>query len=170
MQYISQISKGDHTRTYLLGTIDNRNLGFTFRMDLALTSNSLCSITGLHLFPLVVSSISRKLPVPKMKIISNDSPGLIRSRFRTDSILMKNKDSKTDFSISNPDFNFHQFRSKLVLRWEYKAGSAFYLVWAQDRTGYEQAGPFAFNDGFSRMFDIFPRNIFMFKFNYWFSL
>jgi hypothetical protein len=139
-------------------------------MDLALTPELTLQYYGS---PFV--SIGRFLDFKKVTSPKNENyserfasltPVKVSNRFDFD----ENKDSKTDFSISNPDFNFHQFRSNLVLRWEYKAGSAFYLVWAQDRTGYEQAGPFAFNDGFSRMFDIFPRNIFMFKFNYWFSL
>lgn len=37
LQYIQQIQKQDGSTSYLLGTIDNRNLGLTFRMDLAIT-------------------------------------------------------------------------------------------------------------------------------------
>ena len=81
----------------------------------------------------------------------------------------RNGDGVADYSIPNPDFNFQQFRGNLVLRWEYKAGSTFYFVWAQDRTKFEPAGPFDFSKGFKRMFNIYPNNIFMIKFNYWFS-
>ena len=31
-------------------------------------------------------------------------------------------------------------------------------------------GSFSFNIGYNRMFDLFPTNIFMFKFNYWISI
>jgi hypothetical protein len=37
----------------------------------------------------------------------------------------------SDYTINNPDFSFVQFRSNLVLRWEYIAGSELYLVWSQ---------------------------------------
>src|SRR5688500_6086150 len=43
----------------------------------------------------------------------------------------ENLDGQTDYTFSLPDFNFIQFRSNLVLRWEYVAGSEFYLVWSQ---------------------------------------
>ena len=46
----------------------------------------------------------------------------------------ENRDGTTDYSFSKPDFNFVQFRSNLVVRWEYKAGSEFYLVWSQGNT------------------------------------
>jgi hypothetical protein len=38
------------------------------------------------------------------------------------------------YQFSRPDFNFVQFRSNLVVRWEYKAGSEVYLVWSQGNT------------------------------------
>ena len=31
--------------------------------------------------------------------------------------------SRIDYSIDNPDFNFHEFRSNLVAKWEYRLGS-----------------------------------------------
>ena len=31
------------------------------------------------------------------------------------------------------DFNVRSFRSNLVLRWEWRPGSIFYMVWQQDR-------------------------------------
>ncbi len=44
----------------------------------------------------------------------------------------ENKDGTTDYEIYNPNFNFLQFRSNAVLRWEYKPGSALFLVWTQN--------------------------------------
>jgi hypothetical protein len=37
------------------------------------------------------------------------------------------------FDFSNPDFNFRSFRGNAVLRWEYRPGSALFLVWQQGR-------------------------------------
>jgi hypothetical protein len=52
----------------------------------------------------------------------------------------ENGDGAPDYSFSKPDFNFVQFRSNLVVRWEYKPGSELYLVWSQGNT------PNAFSD------------------------
>ncbi len=46
----------------------------------------------------------------------------------------ENRDGLTDYSFNKPDFNFVQFRSNLVARWEYKPGSEVYLVWSQGST------------------------------------
>jgi hypothetical protein len=49
-------------------------------------------------------------------------------------LVDENHDGKTDYNFSKPDFNFVQFRSNLVLRWEYIAGSEVFLVWSQGST------------------------------------
>jgi hypothetical protein len=73
------------------------------------------------------------------------------------------------YSFSNPDFNFASLRGNAVLRWEYRPGSALYLVWTQSRTDNENFGDFQFNHSMSRLWDARPDNIFMLKFTYWWS-
>ncbi|MBR9921204.1 MAG: carbohydrate binding family 9 domain-containing protein [Bacteroidetes bacterium] len=43
----------------------------------------------------------------------------------------QDKDGIVDYSFGDPDFNFMQFRSNMVARWEYKPGSELFLVWSQ---------------------------------------
>ncbi len=45
------------------------------------------------------------------------------------------EDGNTAFSFGKPDFSFVQFRSNLVVRWEYIPGSEVFLVWSQGVTG-----------------------------------
>ncbi len=47
----------------------------------------------------------------------------------------ENLDGNTDYEIEDPDFSLVQFRSNLVLRWEYIPGSEIFLVWSQGVTG-----------------------------------
>ena len=49
-------------------------------------------------------------------------------------LIDENRDTTTDYSISNPDFSFIQFQSNLVARWEYIPGSEIFLVWSQGLT------------------------------------
>lgn len=49
-------------------------------------------------------------------------------------LIDENHDGITDYSFDAPDFNFVQFRSNLVARWEYKSGSELYLVWSQNNS------------------------------------
>jgi len=75
-------------------------------------------------------------------------------------------DGTTDYSFSKPNYNFGQFRSNLVLRWEYLPGSALYLVWSQGRTDSSSLGEFDFNQNVGDLFGIYPHDIFLLKFSY----
>jgi len=69
--------------------------------------------------------------------------------------------------IPNPDFNILSFRSNAVLRWEWRPGSTLYLVWAQNRFGYQ---PTARLVGFGDLADSFGArgdNFFAVKVSYW---
>ena len=47
----------------------------------------------------------------------------------------ENKDGTVDYSFDEPDFAFVQYRSNLVVRWEYIPGSEIFLVWSQGVNG-----------------------------------
>ena len=79
-------------------------------------------------------------------------------------------DGVTDYGFTNPDFNFQEFRSNLVVRWEYKLGSTLYLVWQHSRTGRNNDPDHSLSNNFGYLWDIYPTDVFMLKFNYWFSL
>jgi hypothetical protein len=49
-------------------------------------------------------------------------------------------DGASTFTLRNLDFNVRSFRSNVVLRWEWRPGSTFYLVWQQDRRISEGVG------------------------------
>ena len=82
----------------------------------------------------------------------------------------ENLDGTTDYSFDDPNFAFVQFRSNLVLRWEYIPGSEIFFVWSQGITGFGDA----LND-FDTIIDnqIFsqkPENTFLIKATYRFVL
>ena len=73
------------------------------------------------------------------------------------------------YSFANPDFSFRQFRSNLVARWEYKPGSAVYVVWSQGRTSDEPYWQDAFRTNWNGLWSARPDNVFLVKLSYWFS-
>jgi hypothetical protein len=80
----------------------------------------------------------------------------------------ENSDGTADYSFNTPDFNFVQFRSNLIVRWEYKPGSELYLVWSQGNTPDASAGIDSpvFNSLFDYAFAEQSRNIFLIKWTY----
>lgn len=65
-------------------------------------------------------------------------------------------------------FNFKQFNSNVVVRWEYRPGSALFVVWQQGRQDSESLyGSRSFRGDLSRLFDAHPDNTFLIKMSYW---
>ncbi|HET7109685.1 MAG TPA: DUF5916 domain-containing protein, partial [Gemmatimonadales bacterium] len=65
-------------------------------------------------------------------------------------------------------FNFQQFRSNVVFRWEYRAGSTLFLVWSQGREkSLALEGNKSFGGNFGDLFDQRANNTFLVKVSYW---
>ena len=67
----------------------------------------------------------------------------------------------------NPDFNYRSFRTTNVLRWEYKPGSALFVVWQQGREDVLDTGRFRFGRDLGGTFDAPAHNVFLVKMSYW---
>ncbi|MGE0865684.1 MAG: DUF5916 domain-containing protein [Vicinamibacterales bacterium] len=68
------------------------------------------------------------------------------------------------------DFNIRSFRTTNVLRWEYKPGSALFLVWQQGKSEDQEYGDFRFRRDFGGVFSAPSHNVFLVKFSYWLNM
>jgi hypothetical protein len=66
-----------------------------------------------------------------------------------------------------PQFNFKSLRGNAVLRWEYRPGSALFLVWTQERTDDQLFSGLEFRRSFDRLVTAQPSNIFLVKVSYY---
>jgi hypothetical protein len=73
-------------------------------------------------------------------------------------------------SLGDPDFNVRSLRGNAVLRWEYKPGSAVYLVWQQLRSGSVPQGDFELRRDVSAIFREPVTNVLLVKATYWIGL
>jgi hypothetical protein len=157
---------------YILGTIDQKTLGLTFRVDLNLTPEFSIQYYG--------SPFVSRGSYSQLKFITDPRAKLFGDRFELyqDPVLSEgtyqlydySTGSRVDYSIDNPDFNFHEFRSNLVAKWEYRLGSFIYLVWSSSRTGNTSSSKATIAESYKELRSIYPNNIFLIKLNYWFSL
>lgn len=70
------------------------------------------------------------------------------------------------YTFDQPDFNFKEFLSNMVVRWEYLPGSTIYLVWSQNRNQSVSNGSFHFRDDLTDLFDKKPYNVFLVKMSF----
>jgi hypothetical protein len=68
-------------------------------------------------------------------------------------------------------FSFKQFRSNVVMRWEYRPGSTLFAVWSQGRDAFDDTGreQFRADREFRDLFSRRPDNTFLIKMSYWFA-
>jgi hypothetical protein len=160
---------------YLFAELDQKTLSFTFRLNFTLNPELSLEYYGQ---PFVSAGRYKNF-----KRITDTDANRFEDRyhvFSTSEIsyslpdntynIDENNDATTDYSFSNPDFNFRQFRSNLVIRWEYLPGSTLFLVWSQGRTSTAPDGSFSYGNDMKDLFRVVPHNVFLLKFSYWFSL
>jgi len=77
----------------------------------------------------------------------------------------------SSFQFGQPDFNFRQLRSTLVVRWEYRPGSTVFAIWSHGRTSDAfDDGRFRFGRDLGDLGSAASENIVMVKANYWIGL
>jgi hypothetical protein len=72
----------------------------------------------------------------------------------------------TDFEFGKPDFSSVQFRSNLVVRWEYIPGSELFLVWSQGNSGSQNPDDRLFRSLDNQIFGEKGENTFLVKATY----
>lgn len=67
-------------------------------------------------------------------------------------------------------FDFKQLNTNAVVRWEYRPGSAIFVVWQQGRfRSVDRAASFDGTRDFEDLFSLHPNNTFLIKASYWFN-
>lgn len=94
--------------------------------------------------------------------------------------ILQNHDNLFQFDPypKRDEFSLNSFQSNTVMRWEYRPGSTFFLVWSHGRFIEERINPLApfsdspyekpLGDQIKGIFDIIPNNTFMVKLDYTF--
>ncbi len=146
LQYISTEEVNNEDR-YYFAKINQIRTDLTIRIDYVVSPNLTIQYYGSPF----ISAVNYSKP----KYINDPKAENFTDRFTYDNTF-------TNYE----DFNFREFRSNFVVRWEYRPGSLLYLVWTQNRSGSEEIGTFSYNDDLGGMFDIHPYNVFLVKFSY----
>jgi uncharacterized protein DUF5916/cellulose/xylan binding protein with CBM9 domain len=73
-------------------------------------------------------------------------------------------------SIGDPDFNFRSVRGSAVVRWEFRPGSALYVVWNENRADVAPIGDFRFGRDFRAIPTAPSHDVFLVKVSYWLPL
>ena len=173
LQYITTLDYAGQKR-YIFGELNQKTLGLVFRFNYSPTPNLSIQYYGQPFVSAGAYRAFKRITAPRAK-------GSLRYQQFTGSEIRYDQDEQSyyvdedrngavDYSFGRPDFNFKQFRSNLVVRWEYRPGSTLFLVWSQSRTGFDSTGEFDYAKNMWQLFNVWPENVFLVKLNYWFSM
>ncbi|HYH05528.1 MAG TPA: DUF5916 domain-containing protein [Thermoanaerobaculia bacterium] len=73
----------------------------------------------------------------------------------------------SSLSFGNPNFNFRSVRGSAVVRYEFRPGSAMYVVWNENRADVAPVGDFKMGRDFSALPHAPSQDVFLVKFSYW---
>ncbi|MBA6313616.1 DUF5916 domain-containing protein [Cellulophaga baltica] len=169
LQFVDNIAYNGGTK-YINGTVDQETISMSLRINYTINPNLSIQYWGQPFVSNGVYSYFKEIANPLAKNfedrITSYTPNQVSFSDSSYSID-EDMDGSPDYSFDDPDFSFTQFRSNLVVRWEYKPGSEIFLVWSQDLSsgGNPNDGLFATLD--ENLFgDLQPKNIFLLKATY----
>ena len=149
LQYITAKTDKSGQTDYILGRIHQNTLTLTTRINFTLTPDLSIQFYGQPYISAGKYSHFKRVTHPRAEDYSE--------RF-------------SPYDYRTPiDFNFKQFRSNLVIRWEYKLGSTLFLVWSQGRTDFQQQGDLHLSGDLKRLLQAPGEQTILVKLNHWFS-
>lgn len=137
-QYVTESAFGNEAR-YILGEIDNESLSATLRLNYSINPNLTIQYYGQPFifkasytnFNYVIDGTAKDI---NERVAWYGSDQISKDDDSGSYLVDEDKDGNADYSFGDPNFAFVQFRSNLVVRWEYIPGSEIFLVWSQGIT------------------------------------
>ncbi|HLP73935.1 MAG TPA: DUF5916 domain-containing protein [Bacteroidales bacterium] len=178
LQYVTNDIEYNNEHRYIFGSIDRKTINASFRVNLNLSPNLTFQYWGQPFIATGKYTDYKYITDPMARRQSDRyhvfTPSQINPNSDGDGFnIDENADGTADYDFERPDFNFQEFLSNLVVRWEYNPGSSIYLVWSQTRSGSNDSGNLRFLDDIGDLFstrDEKPHNVFLIKFSYRFGL
>jgi len=176
-QYVATIPDPNAGTTfgnrYVFGTLDQRVVSLDTRVDWTFSPKLSFQ---LYVQPFVVSALYRELKELRARrtydfdVYGVDTGTIQRDPDGTHQIDPDGPGTSPSFAVPDPNFNFRSLLGNAVLRWEYRPGSAVFLVWQQNRGEVQSFGDFRFSRDFRALFENEPENIVAVKATYWLGL
>jgi hypothetical protein len=175
LQYVTQ-TDFNGTDRYVFASIDQKVLSSSLRVNVNLSPNLTVQYWGqpfvasgkYYDYKYITQPVASKFS-NRFALYSPDQINLSDNEYLID----ENRDGSRDYSFDRNDFNFQEFLSNLVIRWEYNPGSTLFLVWSQTRQGSNDTGVMDYANDLGNLFsrnNDRPHNIFLLKFSYRFGL
>lgn len=162
---------------YVRGTLDQIETSLTMRLTYNITPDFTIQYYGMPFVSAGDYSQYKYITDPDARRFTdrynNYSTQQVTPVYNGDDLLYsvdRSGNGREDYSFDNPDFNSFQYRSNLIVRWEYQPGTVAYLVWSFTQNRYKNEGSYSFVDDMGEIFKVQPHHVFLLKLSYRFGL
>jgi hypothetical protein len=175
VQYVSTVNDPVAAATfgsrYLFAAIDHKELSFQTRINYVLSPKASLQI---YMQPLVsVGDYETFKELARPRSYDFTRYGIDRGSLNYDPAARQYTivpgDGGATFGFGDPDFNFKSLRLNAIFRWEWRPGSALYLVWTEQREDFDRPGQFTFRRDLDTLLRADPDDVILLKIAYWFS-
>ncbi len=168
-QYVTRITDPVAPARYVVGTIDRNTISSTLRFEYFVSPEISFQYYGNPYASTGVYDNFREVADASNKSLDKRYTSLDYFPVSSSKYQMQ-RNGIDEYPIRMPDFNYQEFSSNLVGRWEFNPGSTLYLVWTNTRYAYSDKLDQSIWKSFGSIWDNKAQNVFMIKFSYWFSL
>ncbi len=162
-QYVTTINDPSYEETfgnrYIFATIEQRTLDIGVRAEWTISSRLSLQV---YMQPFIASGDYEDY---KQLVRSRDDEYAPLGELAFDDGA--NRYRASGYSFGNPDFNFRSVRGSAVVRWEFRPGSALYVVWNENKADVAPMGDFRFRRDLAALPNAPGTDVFLVKFSYW---
>lgn len=173
-QYITSITDESATATfgrrYVFAHMNQHQFSMTFRADWIFTPDLTLQLYAQPFISSASFSRFNEFTTPGEHRFTEYGQDRGSIDFVDNRYVITPETGASSFTIDNPDFAVRSMRFNAVLRWEYRPGSTLFVVWQQERSGFEETGSFDLGPNTSRLFTDEVANVFMVKLSYWLGM
>ena len=169
-QWVRRVEgSGDGKDYYSFGRLDQTTVGLTTRVDFSFTPALSLQVYANPFVTAGDYESFRRVADPRASTYASRFAALDAVRTEGGGVEADVDGDGIPESLGTPDFNLRLFNSNVVLRWEYRPGSALFLVWSQARSHSDETGAFDLDGDARVLFGAPATNVFLVKFSYWLS-
>jgi len=171
-EYNDPTASATYGRRYLFADLERKNFETTMRLNW--TFSPTMTLQSFMRFYSTAGSYDAFKAFATPNTFEFDEYGRdIGSISRQGNTIVVDADGQGDapsFAFGVPDFTFSSLQANIVYRWEYRPGSALFVVWQHAKDSeLEEIAAFDVWDRTNDILDSAPTNVFLLKLSYWFN-
>lgn len=173
IQYVTNTDWNGSAR-YINATLNQKSYDLSFRLEYSINPDLTIQYYGRPFLTSGKYTDYKMITDPKANKFSDRFTIFEQSQLTYDKNeniywVDENNDKISDYSFPKKDFNFLDFQSNMIVRWEYRPGSTLFFVWTLGKQDYYDSYSQSTGSDINNLFTSYPHNIFLVKFSYRFN-